>query len=335
MGRLWQNACTVRIRAPANVLLRRAQVILILAALIPTILTTPLGIILLASGEPGVVEVVTGVLVLAFAASSVTGFLIGGIFLRRGSALIKVQHDFLSSASHELRTPMTSMRMFVEALLNDRLTDEEERANCLRGLHQEVDRLDGLVGKLIELSRLETEKHPYKQQRLPVSDLVEESVSVFEAMQMIDKMRLDVDVDDQLFVTGDRTALVQVLVNLLSNAWKYSGDNKEIQFTAGLDRNRDVEIIVRDNGPGIPANEQRHVFDKFWRGRAALESGTTGSGLGLSIVLGIVRAHRGRIELRSAKERGTAFHVFLPRDRSRDRIGERRVSSDPSAAVKR
>lgn len=312
----------VRIRAPADVQLLRAQVILILAGLIPTILTTPLGIILLASGDPGGVEIVTGVLVLAFAASSVTGFIIGGIFLRRGSALIKVQRDFLSSISHELRTPMTSMRMFIEALLNDRLTDKQERANCLRALHQEVDRLDGLVGKLIELSRLEMENRPYQEQHhLSVAEIVGEAVSVFEAMQLIDETKLQVDVEPECFVVGDREALVQALVNLLSNAWKYSGtsagdEGKEIHCTAKVNKDREVELIVRDHGPGIPIDEQRHVFDKFWRGRAARESGTVGTGLGLSIVQGIVRAHRGRIELRSTKGAGAAFHVFLPRDRS-------------------
>lgn len=305
----------MRIRAPANVQLLRAQVILILGGLVPTILTTPLGIILLISDTQNV-GVVTGVLVLAFAASSVTGFIIGGIFLRRGSALIRVQQDFLSSVSHELRTPMTSMRMFLEALLDDRLTDKAERADCLRALHKEVDRLDGLVGKLIELSRLETEKHPYRESSVLVSELISDAVSVLETMQLIDDTELVVEVEPDHCVLGDRTALTQVLVNLLSNAWKYSGDVKRIHCSAKLNKDREIEIVVRDHGPGIPVQEQRHVFDKFWRGRAAKESGVTGTGLGLSIVDGIVRAHRGRIELRSPRDGGTAFHVFLPRHKN-------------------
>ena len=301
------------IRAPANVLLLRAQVILILGALIPTILTTPLGIILLIRGEPGVVEVVTGVLVLAFAASSVTGFIIGGIFLRRGSQLIKVQHDFLSSVSHELRTPMTSMRMFLEALLDDRLTDHGERANCLRALHKEVDRLDGLVGKLIELSRLEAEKYPYERRVLDVGELIREALTAFEALQRIDDTRLHVDIEEGLHVAGDRPALLQALDNLLSNAWKYSGDDREIFCTARALKDREVEIVVRDDGPGIPIEEQRRVFEKFWRGQRAHESGAPGSGLGLSIVQSIVRAHRGRVELHSPREGGTTFQIILPR----------------------
>jgi len=301
----------VRFPAPANVQLLRAQVILILCALVPTILTTPLGIILLVD-DASHVGVVTGVLVLAFATSSVTGFIIGGIFLRRGSALIKVQQDFLSSVSHELRTPMTSMRMFLEALLDDRLTAKQERANCLRALHQEVDRLDGLVGKLIELSRIETEKNPYGQNLVPVAVLITDAVSVLEAMQLIHDTELDVDVEEGHYVMGDRTALTQVLVNLLSNAWKYSGERKQIHCSAKATKDRDIEILVRDHGPGIPPHEQRNVFDKFWRGQTAIESGITGTGLGLSIVQGIVRAHSGRIELRTPRGGGCAFHIFLP-----------------------
>jgi two-component system phosphate regulon sensor histidine kinase PhoR len=306
----------MRIRAPANVHLLRAQVILILGALIPTILTTPVGIVLLVSAEPGWVEIVAGVLVLAFAASSVTGFIIGGIFLRRGSALVSVQHDFLSSVSHELRTPMTSMRMFVEALLDDRLTDSEERANCLRALGQEIDRLDGLVGKLIELSRIETDRDPYERVALPVADIFGDALAAFKAIQAIDDTVITVDLGEELSVIGDRSALVQVVVNLLSNAWKYSGSQKEIHCSAKVAGDKEIEIVVSDNGPGIPSDEQKKVFDKFWRGRDAVESGTVGSGLGLAIVRGIVKAHRGRIELHSPSGGGTAFHVYFPRSKS-------------------
>jgi two-component system, OmpR family, phosphate regulon sensor histidine kinase PhoR len=303
----------MRIRAPANVQLVRAQVVLILGALIPTILTTPIGIILLVSGEPGWIEIIAGVLVLAFATSSVTGFILGGIFLRRGSALVSVQHDFLSSVSHELRTPMTSMRMFVEALLNDRLTDPTERARCLRALGQEVDRLDGLVGKLIQLSRIESDRDPYERVTIRVEDVFVDARAAFETIQTLDKTILTADVEDELLVVGDRSALVQVLVNLLSNAWKYSGANKEIHCTAKATSDKEIEIVVQDNGPGIPGHEQKNVFDKFWRGQDAVESGTQGSGLGLAIVHGIVKVHRGRIELHSPSGGGTAFHVHLPR----------------------
>ncbi|MCA8954609.1 MAG: HAMP domain-containing histidine kinase [Planctomycetes bacterium] len=311
----------MRIRAPANVQLRRAQVILILGVLMPTILTTPLGIILLVRGDKGTVEIVAGVLMLAFAASSVTGFLLGGIFLHRGSALVRMQQDFLSAISHELRTPMTSMRMFVDALLDDRLTDAAERNSCLQSLRADLDRLDQLVGKLIELSRLETENVTLTREPIEVEELIREALSRFDAMQLIDQTKFRVEVEPGLTVAGDRQALMLMLINLLSNAWKYSGDHKEIHCvarTTRMTRERMVELVVRDNGPGIPAAEQHQVFEKFWRGSRAVESGVGGSGLGLAIVQAVVKAHHGRIDLRSPRDGGAAFHVFLPRDRSTD-----------------
>lgn len=305
----------MRLRAPANVFLHRAQIILILTALVSTILTTPLGIILLVSGGSSSVALVVGILVLAFCASSLTGYILGSIFLLRGASLVRLQSEFLSSVSHELRTPMTAMRMFIEALLDERLTDPEERRSCLAILHREMVRLDGLVGTLIELSRLESGRHAFEQEVVDVGELVERSIAAFDAIQIGNQARLDVEVEPDLRVIGDRAALTQVFVNLLSNAWKYTGKDKHITFFARPAGEREVELVVRDNGCGIPPSEQKRVFDKFVRGRAALESGTPGSGLGLPIVQGIAKAHNGRVELRPVPSGGACFHVFLPRVR--------------------
>ncbi len=150
---------------------------------------------------------------------------------------------------------------------------------------------------------------------MSVADVFCDSLSAFEALQTIDDTRLIVDSSDDLFVVGDRAGIVQVMGNLLSNAWKYSGTGKEIRCSAKAASDKEVEITVSDNGPGIPTDEQKRVFEKFWRGRDAIESGTIGSGLGLAIVRGIIKAHHGRIEVKSAPGGGTSFHVFLPRCR--------------------
>jgi two-component system phosphate regulon sensor histidine kinase PhoR len=309
----------VRFRAPANVQLHRAQVILILGALLPTILTTLLGIILLAT-ESSSVTLVTGILVLAFCASSLTGYILGSIFLQRGAQLARVQSDFLSAVSHELRTPMTSMRMFVEALQNDQLTDPEERAKCLNVLHREMGRLDVLVGRLIELSRIESGSKPFELVPIALLDVVDSAVAAVGAInlrvdgQMELNGQLEVDVEPGLRVVGDQSALTQVLVNLLSNAWKYTGDDKRITLKATAASDKEVEIVVSDNGPGIPAEEQKKIFEKFERGTAAV--GVGGSGMGLAIVQAIIRAHHGRVELRSSPQRGSSFRVFIPRSKT-------------------
>src|SRR5215831_2776948 len=150
-----ENHFSLKFRAPTNVILRRAQLTLILAALLPTILTTPVGIVILVMHSSAAVTVVGGLLVLAFCTSSLTGYILASIFLSRGASLAKVQQDFLSSVSHELTTPITSVRLFIDTLKSDRVTDPAERAKCLDIIDREMARLDGLVGKLIALSKIE------------------------------------------------------------------------------------------------------------------------------------------------------------------------------------
>ncbi len=312
----------MRFRAPANVLLYRAQVILILAALVPTMLTTPVGVVLLASSGSTSVTLVGGILVLAFCASSIGGFILGSIFLRRGASLVRVQSDFLASVSHELRTPMTSMRMFVEALLDDRLTDPEERSNCLRVLSRELMRLDGLVERLLELSRLEAGQLVTKEHVLDPADVVRDSLAALDALQFPGAdtgtkiSPPDVTVESDLHIRGDSPSLVQALTNLLGNAWKYApeGDHRISLAVQSLGTD-EVEFQVCDNGPGVRADERARIFEKFHRGTAATSSGTVGSGLGLAIVQAVAEAHRGRVELSSPEAGGACFHLILPRAR--------------------
>ena len=135
----------MRFRTPANVLLRRAQLILMLVTLVPTVLLSGVGIVLLALGSGGVLYIVSGVLILSFATTAISGYILSTIFLSRGASMARVQSDFLSLASHELRTPLTSIRLFIESLRDDRLTDEEDKERCLHLLDQEVQRLGDLV----------------------------------------------------------------------------------------------------------------------------------------------------------------------------------------------
>jgi two-component system phosphate regulon sensor histidine kinase PhoR len=295
-------------------MLHRAQVVLILLALVPTILTTPIGVILLASGGSSNLTLVAGILVLAFCAAAVAGFAVGSILMYRGARLVRVQTDFLSSVSHELRTPMTSMRMFVEALLDERLHDPAERERCLRTLHQELVRLDALVGRLIALSRFEAGNAPFAAGPVQLDRVLAEAQTAFAAVHYPEPSRLQVEAVPGLWVHGDHGALVQVLLNLLTNAWKHG--QGPIALRAAPAGAREVVLEVADRGAGIPAGEQRRIFDKFERGSAAVRSGTPGSGLGLAIVQAFVKAHRGRVELDSKPGAGATFRVFLPMDRS-------------------
>ncbi|MCC6999710.1 MAG: sensor histidine kinase [Deltaproteobacteria bacterium] len=301
----------MKLRAPANVLLRRAQLVFMLAILVPTILMTATGIIVLIARGSEYATLVAGVLVLVFCVLLVTGYILGTILVARGARLARVQNDFLSAVSHEVRTPMTSMRMFIDTLREGRVTDPAEQKRCLDIIHQEMGRLDGLVERLIELSRIESGRHAFEHKPVPIRAVVDEALAAFAAVRVGADVDLKVEVEDGLMVRGDRAALAQAVGNLLVNAWKYTGADKRIELTARHQGQRHVAITVADNGAGIPREEQRAVFDKFERGRAAIEGGQPGSGLGLAVVRAIVTAHGGKIDLESEPRHGSRFKIVL------------------------
>jgi two-component system phosphate regulon sensor histidine kinase PhoR len=303
----------VILRSPTTIFLYRARLIFMLAALIPTVLMTAIGIILVATGGAKNIGVVGGILVLAFCATALTGYVMGTIFVTRGASLAAVQNEFLSSVSHELRTPLTSIRMFIDTLREQRVQDPAERQRCLTVINQELTRLDGLVGKLIELSKIESSHAVFQRRPLLVSDIVDDALASFEAIKFSANVDLRVKVDQGLMVHGDRAALAQAVGNLLGNAWKYTRPNdKRIEVSATADA-KHVYITVADNGVGIPRGEQAAIFEKFQRGSAALDGGTSGSGLGLALVRAVVEAHHGKVDVRSESDRGARLRIVLPR----------------------
>ena len=286
-----------------------------LATLVPTVLMLAIGIVMLAVGS-GSFNVVAGVLTLAFCTTSLTGYILGSIFVSRGASLARVQNDFVSTVSHELRTPLTSIRMFIETLRADRVQDPDERRKCLDLLQQEVGRLEGLVSRVIELSRIETGRRAFDQHSVTLADVAADALKAFDASTLSDPTVVDVEVDETIKVVGDRSALGLAVTNLLLNAWKYTeSEGRQISLTiSGSDR--EADIVVRDNGAGIPWDEQRTIFEHFERGRAAIDRRQSGSGLGLAIVRAVMNAHRGRVEVRSKVGHGAEFRLKLKRERA-------------------
>jgi two-component system phosphate regulon sensor histidine kinase PhoR len=305
---------------PANLQLRRAQLVFMLAVLVPTIMMTAIGIILLVLGNRPVTTIVSGVLVLAFCTTGITGYILGSVFVTRGASLARVQNDFTSAVSHELRTPVTSIRLLLESLRDNRL-DDTERAQVLTLLARETERLETLVGRVLELSKLESGAHVYKRDPVDVRELVDEAVAAFDALTLTKPTPIATMLEPGLVVTGDRDTLVRALVNLLTNAWKYTGDDKRISIEA-RSAGRWLEVIVRDNGTGIDRDEQRSIYEQFKRGRAAHESGAPGLGLGLAFVRAIVRGHGGKLDFVS-KPGETAFRIRLRHRREPERAPSR------------
>lgn len=294
---------------PANIQLRRAQLVLMLAALVPTVLLSGIGIVLLAL-HSSTTTLVVGILVLVLCTSGITGYILGSIYLGKGASLVRVQNDFVSAVSHELRTPVTSIRLLLESLAGDRLAPVE-REQVLSLLARETSRLEQLVGRVLELSKMESGAHVYARDPVEVKHLIDEAIAAFDAVTLTTPTSIATELEPNLVVIGDRPTLVRALLNLLTNAWKYSGDPKRISIEArGV--GRWIEIVVHDNGGGIAPEEARSIYDQFRRGRAAHETGAPGVGLGLAFVRTIVRGQKGKLDFES-RPGATAFRIRLRR----------------------
>jgi two-component system phosphate regulon sensor histidine kinase PhoR len=298
---------------PANLQLRRAQLVLMLATLLPTVAMTAVGIVLIVIGHGSTPTLISGVLVLTFCTSVITGYILGSIFVTKGASLARVQNDFTAAISHELRTPVTSIRLFIESLRDGRLSIEDRRS-AFELLGRETDRLEQLVTRVLELSRLESGGHAWRREPVDVRAMIDEAVHAFDASTLANPTPIAVDVEPNLVVIGDRPLLVRAVVNLLVNAWKYTGPEKRISIEARTQRRRRIEIVVRDNGIGIERDDQKSIYEQFKRGRAALDSGQPGVGLGLAFVRAIARGHKGKLDFES-KPGETAFRIRLKRRR--------------------
>jgi two-component system, OmpR family, phosphate regulon sensor histidine kinase PhoR len=296
---------------PANLQLRRAQLVLMLATLLPTVAMTAIGIILIVIGHGSTPTLISGVLVLTFCTSVITGYILGSIFVTKGASLARVQNDFTAAISHELRTPITSIRLFIESLRDGRLSVEDRRS-AFELLGRETDRLEQLVTRVLELSRLESGGHAWRREPVDVGAMLVEAVNAFAASTLTNPTPIAIDVEPDLAVIGDRPLLVRAVVNLLVNAWKYTGPEKHISIEARTGRRRLIEIVVRDNGIGIDPADQKSIYEQFKRGRAALDSGQPGVGLGLAFVRAIARGHKGKLDFES-KPGETAFRIRLKR----------------------
>ena len=284
-----------------------------LAVLVPTVLMIVVGIVLLAvTDDAG--GIVAAILILTLTTTGVTGYILGSIFVGKGASLARVQNDFLSSVSHELRTPLTSTRLLLESLRDGRLPIEDQH-KALALLAREIDRLDELVGRLLELSKMESGRHAFERRRVDVTELVHDALAAFDAATLGRPTTIALDVAPDLAVIGDRQTLTRAIANLLINAWKYTGEDKQIELSA-YGNGRWVDIAVRDNGIGIERGEHFDIFDEFSRGKAAVERGTPGVGLGLAFVRTIARAHRGKIEVTSRGGHGSEFRLRLPQPKA-------------------
>ncbi|GDX83609.1 hypothetical protein LBMAG42_54200 [Deltaproteobacteria bacterium] len=249
-------------------------------------------------------------------ALTVAGVVLMGSAVVQQTRLSRLQTDFVSNVSHELRTPLTSIRLFVETLQSGRVKDPEKVAECLAIIAGETERLTRKIERVLTWARMEAGRRVYDLERVAPKDVADRALAAFRAHDLSGETTLRVDVAADLpDVTADPDALAEALLNLLGNARKYGGAGVSVGFRATRERDG-VCFTIEDDGPGIPLLEQRRVFEKFYRSDGLLSRRTEGSGLGLSIVAGIVAAHKGKLHLDSVEGAGSRFSIWIPSTKS-------------------
>jgi len=227
--------------------------------------------------------------------------------LERLEILFTSQQRFLADVSHELRTPLTVIKGNVDLMRRMKSLDDES----LTSIDQEARRLTRLVGGLLLLAQAESGSVSLNMRPVELDTLL---LEVFQEMKVLagEKIKLHLTEIDQIQISGDRDRLKQVLLNLVGNAIQYTPQDGDVFLSLGKVAEQ-ARLIIRDTGPGIPAEDLPHIFERFYRAEKSRTRGkTTGFGLGLSIAHWIVDKHGGRIEVDSKDGQGTTFCIWLP-----------------------
>ncbi|MEC3882921.1 PAS domain-containing protein [Halobacillus litoralis] len=226
--------------------------------------------------------------------------------------LEQMRKDFVANVSHELKTPITSIRGFSETLLDGAMKDEKMLEQFLQIILKESGRLQSLIQDLLELSKLERDDFLLNVEQIEVQRLLNDLLPIVEQHADQKQVKLHASVQGNTKIQGDSSRLKQVFMNLLTNAINYSGDEGEVTLEFQESENH-VTIKITDNGVGIPKEEISRIFERFYRVDKARSRNSGGTGLGLAIVKHIVEAHEGTIHVESEVDVGTAFYVEIPK----------------------
>lgn len=226
--------------------------------------------------------------------------------------LDRMRKEFVANVSHELRTPLTTIKSYTETLLDGALENKEHAINFLKVIDSESERMTRLVKDLLQLSKLEYDSIQWNMKKISVYKIVSECVYRMnisaEQKNQILEFNSDLDIPE---IMGDRDRIEQVIVNILSNAIKYTPENGKIMINLSVEENN-IMVKVADNGIGIPKEDLPRLFERFYRVDKARSRMLGGTGLGLSIARQIVEAHKGKIKIQSEYGQGTQVFISLP-----------------------
>lgn len=244
-------------------------------------------------------------------------FLILGMMLvlrniRKELELAQNKADFVSNVSHEIRTPLALINMFAETLLLDRVKGEQKKKEYYEIITKEVGRLTNMINRILSFSKIEANKREYNKEQQCLNEITQEVLNTYSYHLENQGFKYRFIPSEQMpEVMADREALIEVMVNLIDNAMKYSNEVKEVELSTGVQGNM-AYVAVKDCGIGIPKGQLEKLFEKFYRVHTGDVHDAKGSGLGLTIVKHIMDAHNGKIQVQSTPGEGSTFTILFP-----------------------
>jgi two-component system phosphate regulon sensor histidine kinase PhoR len=231
--------------------------------------------------------------------------------------LEKVRSDFVANVSHELKTPITSIKGFIETLSSDSFSHDEKTHEYLAIVRQQSERLQFIVDDLLTLSRLERKEGYIMKKTASIYEVILTAISLCQLNAKKQNIYIQTECDEKLSGFINANLIEQALVNLLSNAIKYSDPDTTIVVRAH-EKESSIHIEVADQGFGIEARHHDRLFERFYRIDAGRSRHMGGTGLGLSIVKHIIQNHKGTIQLDSVPGKGSTFTIMLPNAETED-----------------
>ncbi len=224
----------------------------------------------------------------------------------------RIRRDFVTNVSHELKTPVTAIRAMIETIIDDKEMSREDEARFLEKIKNQSIRLSALVGDVLTLARIESDKGEIESTRLNLRDLVFSVAESFQSDGDVNRVALESDIKEgDVLMAGDEETISQAVSNLIDNALKYTPHSGKVTVRLRADKENAV-IMVEDDGPGIEPVHQRRIFERFYRIDKPRSRELGGTGLGLSIVKHAAITHGGTVEVKSEMGRGSVFTITLP-----------------------
>ncbi|MCX8095399.1 MAG: HAMP domain-containing histidine kinase [Caldisericia bacterium] len=231
------------------------------------------------------------------------------LMVKKLKNLEEIRKDLVSKVTHEISTPLTGIAGFIEAI-EDRIIPEQEIPKVIKTIKEEVDRLSKMIDDLRNYSFIESINFKLNFEKIDIKNEIEYALEIIKNKYKDKNIKIDININS-ILIDGDKKRIKEIFINILDNAFKFSKDNGSI-FIKNFKDKRFVYVSIKDEGIGIDEDDLNKIFNKFYRGKNAETNETKGTGLGLLITKELIEAHKGKIELKSEKNKGTEVIISLP-----------------------